>query len=480
MIKQGLIYCIILINSAPVLAQWELPPGALVRKQIHQLRDTDTDEWEDFGVTTKAYDARGREVYEESRIKSNNGSWYINQKGFYAYNNFGNLTRYHFKSYQANPHKLGYESLKEYEYLNDTLLTRIYKLNKDLINNEQWESWDFFIYDHKNRNIRNKSIYGSLEKPESGIEFRSYYNEIDCRVGHAWYRLIEGTVDSWVLMDSSSVEKNEYCHDLLKTSYRYEANEITVFYQQKYERAYDPDNRPTKIFHYSRDFPEMEWVFKSETSISYVGNKEVTRIVSENRENYEEVETDESGRQILYIYKWKEINSEYWNYENITEYTYEENGNLSDIISRTKIRDDSTGEFETRGEETLFTYRCDGALTGMIYKNFRQSKDYENENHHRTLYEYVTTADCEPPEYPSESIVLFPNPARQYIHVLFDAPAGNSTLSIISSKGDVVREYQGNLKSYNSLDLKTLKSGMYILRIEIENRMYSSRFVKVD
>ena len=224
----------------------------------------------------------------------------------------------------------------------------------------------------------------------------------------------------------------------------------------------------------------MEWVFKSETSISYVGNKEVTRIVSENRENYEEVETDESGRQILYIYKWKEINSEYWNYENITEYTYEENGNLSDIISRTKIRDDSTGEFETRGEETLFTYRCDGALTGMIYKNFRQSKDYENENHHRTLYEYVTTADCEPPEYPSESIVLFPNPARQYIHVLFDAPAGNSTLSIISSKGDVVREYQGNLKSYNSLDLKTLKSGMYILRIEIENRMYSSRFVKVD
>ncbi|MCH7513346.1 MAG: hypothetical protein IH947_05300 [Bacteroidetes bacterium] len=156
MIKQGLIYCIILINSAPVLAQWELPPGALVRKQIHQLRDTDTDEWEDFGVTTKAYDARGREVYEESRIKSDNGSWYINQKGFYAYNNFGNLTRYHFKSYQANPHKLGYESLKEYEYLNDTLLTRIYKLNKDLINNEQWESWDFFIYDHKNRNIRPK------------------------------------------------------------------------------------------------------------------------------------------------------------------------------------------------------------------------------------------------------------------------------------------------------------------------------------
>lgn len=480
MIKQALIYCIILINSAPVSAQWELPPGALVRKQIHQLRDTDTDEWEDFGVTTKAYDARGREVYEESRIKSNNGSWYINQKGFYAYNNFGNLTRYHFKSYQTNPPELVWESLNEYDYLNDTLVTRIYKINKDLINNEQWESWDFIVYDHKNRSIRSKTIFGSLEKPESGIEFRSYYNDMDCRVGHAWYKLMEGTEDSWVLSDSSNVEINEYCHDLLKTSYRFEANEIKVFYQQRYERTYDSNNRPTIILHYSRDSPETEWVFISETLISYVGNRKVTRIVWENGERYVEEETDESGRLIRYIYKWKELNAEYWNLENTTEYTYEENGNLSEIIGWTNIRNDSTGEIETRGEETLFTYRCDGALTEMIYMNFRQSKDYENENHFRTLYEYITTADCEPPEQPSELIILFPNPARQYIHLFFGAPVGNSTLTIISSKGDVVREYQGNLSSYNSLDLKPLKSGMYILQIKTENKVYTSRFIKID
>ncbi len=130
--------------------------------------------------------------------------------------------------------------------------------------------------------------------------------------------------------------------------------------------------------------------------------------------------------------------------------------------------------------ENKFNYRCDGALTEEIRKNYYQSNDFEDEYHSRILYEYITTTYCDPSADPSESIILFPNPARQYIHVLFDAPLGNSTLSIISSKGDVVRKYQGNLKSYNSLDLKPLKPGMYILKIETENRVYSGRFVKVN
>ena len=82
----------------------------------------------------------------------------------------------------------------------------------------------------------------------------------------------------------------------------------------------------------------------------------------------------------------------------------------------------------------------------------------------------------------SESILVYPNPADDIVNVsLLDLPNGPVNMSIIDLKGSIVLENNINIISKNqveSINLNSLSSGVYILKVTSEGFSYYQRVEK--
>jgi predicted nucleic acid-binding Zn-ribbon protein len=82
----------------------------------------------------------------------------------------------------------------------------------------------------------------------------------------------------------------------------------------------------------------------------------------------------------------------------------------------------------------------------------------------------------------SESILVYPNPADDIVNVsLLDLPNGPVNMSIIDLKGSIVLENNINIISKNqveSINLNSLSSGVYILKVTSEGFSYYQRIEK--
>jgi len=79
----------------------------------------------------------------------------------------------------------------------------------------------------------------------------------------------------------------------------------------------------------------------------------------------------------------------------------------------------------------------------------------------------------------SYGITIFPNPVKEYLTVeigdIDNAP--NARMELYSASGERIYEDQ-KLKSKNTVDFSGLKSGTYVLKIIIDNRVSTWKVVK--
>ena len=68
----------------------------------------------------------------------------------------------------------------------------------------------------------------------------------------------------------------------------------------------------------------------------------------------------------------------------------------------------------------------------------------------------------------NENLVVYPNPATDYLTVVVNQLKGNGKLSLSSSNGVVVLEREVNNEATCNVDVSGLPSGIYILNL-IEN-----------
>ncbi|MGC9331697.1 MAG: immunoglobulin domain-containing protein, partial [Bacteroidales bacterium] len=77
-----------------------------------------------------------------------------------------------------------------------------------------------------------------------------------------------------------------------------------------------------------------------------------------------------------------------------------------------------------------------------------------------------------------ESIALYPNPVENHLHLDLNLNEKPETVEIININGNVVKQFGITGNNQYRLNLETLSSGVYVLRILITNRHMNFRFIK--
>jgi hypothetical protein len=77
------------------------------------------------------------------------------------------------------------------------------------------------------------------------------------------------------------------------------------------------------------------------------------------------------------------------------------------------------------------------------------------------------------------ALKLFPNPASQSLYLAFEEYlAGNANLEITDMSGRVLKRIEVPAGQDNTIDIRDLPKGMYILRVQAQNKTTSVKFVK--
>ncbi|MBK6643619.1 MAG: T9SS type A sorting domain-containing protein [Bacteroidetes bacterium] len=77
------------------------------------------------------------------------------------------------------------------------------------------------------------------------------------------------------------------------------------------------------------------------------------------------------------------------------------------------------------------------------------------------------------------SVILYPNPAENYLNLLFQNEAQKYVVDIVSQDGKVcIQKSLGSIRTEN-MDISTLASGVYFLRIRNSTDVVNLRFIKL-
>ena len=84
-------------------------------------------------------------------------------------------------------------------------------------------------------------------------------------------------------------------------------------------------------------------------------------------------------------------------------------------------------------------------------------------------------------EFSELTIQLFPNPAKDMVHIrLSEGIKGEIQMNIISLQGQIISTQNhrlGNLKNEFQIDVSTLAAGLYFLQVAFEGEVYSKKFL---
>jgi len=125
-------------------------------------------------------------------------------------------------------------------------------------------------------------------------------------------------------------------------------------------------------------------------------------------------------------------------------------------------------------------YRCDGfeiesgsrLIDGEMYNPY----GLENYPGRRRVYTYYDFPVCENQDKPNH-ILLFPIPATNVLNVILDGSIPSGNITIIDSNGSLVQDQRIGQTNYLSLDVHLLPSGIYILRIDGGDQLYTEKLV---
>lgn len=78
----------------------------------------------------------------------------------------------------------------------------------------------------------------------------------------------------------------------------------------------------------------------------------------------------------------------------------------------------------------------------------------------------------------NNKLLLYPNPANDYLNVSFDSGNNNSTIKIYNATGQTVKLFNLNNSGEMKLDVSGLQKGIYIIRVENGSSILTGRFAK--
>lgn len=161
--------------------------------------------------------------------------------------------------------------------------------------------------------------------------------------------------------------------------------------------------------------------------------------------------------------------------------TYEEsafNSNISEIGSDWKTFD--MGSFTYLVNDTVVYYlKTYGDTDSTYYKIYFTDFSGSSDGIYTFMQEEIWLTSAEDPDLPDYLLQIYPNPASDRIHVVFDQ-SGPTEINLIDMTGRIVRStrYQSSGFTNYSMDISSLNEGVYFVRLGSGADAKVLRFIK--
>ena len=95
-------------------------------------------------------------------------------------------------------------------------------------------------------------------------------------------------------------------------------------------------------------------------------------------------------------------------------------------------------------------------------------------------FELLSTSEIKSIDYSDSSLLLYPNPAEDVINIKRSFPDESFGIHIYSVEGMLHKNsiHNGNLSEINQIDISSLNSGSYILKLKTEQEIKTAKFLK--
>lgn len=400
--------------------------------------------------STFQYDAQGREVASKHYSNTANGTWGLHSSDERKFDDAGREI-----FYSRSGWEYAYDSLYYYYEvqtnfnaagkISNELTTSIYNISS--ADEQKQKTEKVYQYDESGclASIINRTYF------EGGgtHEYISVYeNDSQCRPLKFTYG---NDITLWKYEpDNSYVIRRYFLNEgdsTLSSRQSFVNNLITEQIYNQQERTTYVYNANGKVTERNRfTWEESSWVLKEQTTTTY------------NEFNQRIKEETKAGPDVL---------SKPLRYKNTTTYEYNEFGSVkymeSDWIDYEGIYSQSA--------YTTITFRCDGKPLTWVSTDMKTNDDYA-----KIFYYYSSAVPCEPP---SSSISLFPNPTTRFLKINTIEQLQNATLKIYNTAGQLLSEIP-DTKNMTPIevDINHLIPGIYFLKVESTDGVFSERFVK--
>lgn len=500
----------------PVLSQ---SYDALVKESIDMIQSVpgDSNSWRNQDRWTYSYDAHRQYVYARYDVwDTGENTWKETRRYNYEYDRSGNRIYDHTLFFDKNGDLLrDWEARRKYQG-GLRVYTEIF--NNDIENVTKEKTVTNYTFDTQERLILKKQEFQNNYNTH-WIETTAYYfGPEGCQVAETTTRKTYFLDSYYIISDSTSTRYERDC--LKKQEDFYTTNNSTgryaLYYKYKIDRKYDDQGYITSESFYESSPTQNDWWLSSMysyendsrgrplittyqnfnsgyKSVDYHDYDKNDQLIYEsekvwndsrsewmNSYDYQaEYEDDSLLSYFIYHFKWDSVSNTYVHYISAT-YNYDENNILTRKLESQKNTNVYNNKYYTQTVESVFNNRCDGENLSTVVTELESTNTYQILYPTKTVYVYYENALCDPERAEDSDLVLYPNPSRGNINIYNAETFGNSEISILNYKGDLVYRDERYLNNYFSLDLYGLPAGVYLLQIKNELVHTSRKFVLAD
>jgi len=400
------------------------------------------------------YDAKGHEsTFEQYARDNTRNQWIIAIKHTTVYNSTDKMASRRSTYWDTNTKKLsgGWGFDNTFDENGNQIISESYEL--DTSNNQ-------FVFSHKS-----EMSYNTNEKLDSSLNY-----DWDPVIGN--WKITSRWVSTYDL-DTILILSNLYIWDSL-------VNQWIDF--QKTEFGYDPAGNQNLSLSFNWDKNSSQWMKADSFALAFNEFGQVTLMSFYNWNvnaaqwvgtwKTEEIYDGQKNRVAYISYQWDRINSQ-WVYDYKSNESYDENGRVVLILS---YRYNSiNSEWIIKAKEEYY-YEENGLKYLSIYSSFIADQWYLGSKYYSYNSMHVLTDLVKPAM--ANSLVIYPNPAKEWINILSNDPLSNP-IQLYNYKGQLLKTVTIDY-GFNTINISNLESGLYFFKILSNQPSETYKFIKIE
>lgn len=387
------------------------------------------------------YNVEGKVVEYNEFYYDFNFGWLNEWKEEYSYDESGNLAL--MISYFANDNEeLQYYSKEDFEY-NDNNQQTLHLISEWIESEQGWmpSFREEYFYDENSYDTMYLFSGWNLatESWDYYFKYRIYYNEngnVEYSLNYSW----DGFDDTWILI---SKDENIYnSQGQLSTTFFYYWNPELEKFEPSDKTSYEYDENGNNIL-------IVYSVWNIDTEDWDAKDKQVNTI-----DEYNNIAEQEYFNWNLDLEEWVPVDDNYYSYNN--NYTYE------DLVL----------PFVYDYVEEFFNHM----LTELWYQYWDQDTGEWIADEHVQLYYSPIIISSVNNLTENSAALLYPNPSTDEITIKLPDGTNKASIKLFDVQGRILM--QQVIAGNNTINISTLKTGIYFYHIETEGKIMKGKLLK--